>query len=247
MIAVDMNTRWWGGLGKRVGRTNAGTVWDAVRDVHTLTRPTEVERWVQRGPTGLHALVGEVEISRERRPPTLYEAMAVVAALRPLYRLVVLDLPAADTRGAWLALAEATVPMLAARATTDSLQHTMRLLAQLRAAGLHTVADQAVIVVMTATPAMPRDVRAVARQAGTVAGALLTVPYDPALAAASPIDVRRLRRATRRAVLDLAAEVLRHCPTSSEPIPAVQVAASTAAGTAASLALQSVPSGKERR
>jgi len=68
VTAVDMMPVPWGGLGARVGRQNAGTVWDTVRDLHTLTSRREVERWVQRGPTGLYAWVIKPDNTAEQRP-----------------------------------------------------------------------------------------------------------------------------------------------------------------------------------
>jgi MinD-like ATPase involved in chromosome partitioning or flagellar assembly len=219
VIAVDMSSRAWGGLAARVGRSNAGTVWDTVRDVDTLTSRAQAQRWAQNGPTGLQALVGEVEMAGKRRPPTHSESMTVVKALHPLYPLAVLDLAVAEIRGVWITLAGAAAPVLVSRATTDSLQHTMRLLAQMRAAGLAQLADNALVVVMASSPSTPREVKAVAQQAAAVAGGLLTVPFDPDLARAVPIDPRRLRRATHRALVDVAAAVLARCPAEPDPAP----------------------------
>jgi hypothetical protein len=74
---------------------------------------------------------------------------------------------------------------------------------------------------MTAVPRPSREVRAVAGQAGRLVRALVTVPYDFGLAAPAPLDVRRLRRATRRALVDVADAVLAGRPTrrdlTSEP------------------------------
>jgi MinD-like ATPase involved in chromosome partitioning or flagellar assembly len=219
VIAVDMSNRAWGGLAARVGRGNAGSVWDTVRDVDTLTSRAQVQRWAQHGPTGLQALIGEVEMAGKRRPPTHSESMTVVKALHPLYPLAVLDLAVAEIRGVWITLAGAAAPVLVSRATTDSLQHTMRLLAQMRAVGLTELADNALLVVMATSQSTRREVTAVARQAAAVAGGLLTVPYDPDLAQPTPIDPRRLRRATRRALVAVAAAVLARCPAEPAPAP----------------------------
>jgi len=73
-----MNPVPWGGLADRVGRSShPASMWDAVRDLNTLTSRREVGRWVQRGPSGLLALVGEIEAHSGRRPPAHQEAAAV--------------------------------------------------------------------------------------------------------------------------------------------------------------------------
>jgi MinD-like ATPase involved in chromosome partitioning or flagellar assembly len=200
----------WGGLGARVGRQNAGTVWDVVRDLSAVTNRSDIERWVQLGTTGLLALVGETE-GVERRPPRDDEAAAVAERVRDLFPLTVGDLPAALTTGVWRTLAAATAPVLVARATADSLRHTLRLLTHLAAAGYARVARDCVLVVMATAPSVPRQVRAVVRQADGVAGAVHTVPYDPSLARPEPVDPRRLRRRTRNALVLVADAVLQRC------------------------------------
>jgi MinD-like ATPase involved in chromosome partitioning or flagellar assembly len=218
VAAVDMVPVPWGGLGERVGRQNSGTVWDTVRDLHTLTSRHEIERWAQRGPTGLLALVGETE-GHVRRPPRHDEAAAVVDQLRAMYPLTVCDVLPALITGVWRTLATATAPVLVSRATTDSLRHTMRLLTHMRAAGYGRVARDGVLVVMATSPTVPREVRAVASQAAEIAGAVLTVPYDPQLAKPEPIDPRRLHRRTRTALVRVADAVLQQCAAERPPAP----------------------------
>jgi len=217
VVAVDMTGRAWGGLVHRVGRRHESSVWDAAGTIDQVASRATIERVAQVGPTGLHALVGEMEMTSLRRPPSADEAARLARRLRTLYPLALLDLPAADVQATWVAL-RAVVPVLVARATTDSLQHTLRLLAQLRAVGLTAVADRSVLVVMATSPHASWEMRAVQRQAAT-AGNVVPVPYDPGLADPAPIDVRRLRRVTRTALLDVAAAVLTRCPARSAPRP----------------------------
>jgi MinD-like ATPase involved in chromosome partitioning or flagellar assembly len=223
VIAVDMHPVPWGGLAERIGRSNAGTVWDTVRDLHTLTSRREVERWTQRSPSGLLALVGEAE-GRDRRPPRHDEAAAVVEAVRRLYPLTVCDVMPAMITGVWRTLAVAHAPVLVARATTDSLHHTLRLVAHLRAAGYGAIADRTVLAVMASSPVTDRTVRAVIQQATTVIPAVVSIPFDPPLARPEPIDVRQLRKPTRHALIQLADAVMHGCadPSTSLPVPREQ-------------------------
>lgn len=218
VIAVDMHPVPWGGLVERVGRSSAGTMWDAVRDLHTLTSRREVERWTQHSPSELLALVGETE-GRGRRPPRHDEAAAVVNALRRLYPLTVCDVMPALIAGVWRTLAAAHAPVLVARATTDSLHHTMRLVAHLRAAGYGRVADRGVLAVVASSPATDRGVRAVIQQATTSVPAVVPIPFDPQLARPEPIDVRRLRKPTRHALVQLADAVIQRCADPRAELP----------------------------
>ncbi|WP_239088151.1 cellulose synthase operon protein YhjQ/BcsQ [Planosporangium mesophilum] len=221
VLAVDVSARAWGGLVHRVGRRNAATVWDAVRDMALLTDRLQVQRLAQLGPTGLWTLVGEVELSAVRHPPTVGETVPFVDHVRTLYPLLLLDLPTADTRQVWQVLGASAVPVLVARASRDSLQHSMRLLARLRGVGLAEAADRSVLAVVATSPRPGCDVRAAMRQAGDTAGEVLSLPYDRALAQPDPIDVRSLGRASRRALVELADAVLRRCP--CDPVAAATV------------------------
>ena len=141
----------------------------------------------------------------------------MIGHLRSVYAMALLDLPAADNTPTWRALGWATVPVLVSRATVDALQHTMRLLAHLKAAGLEQVTQSAVVVVMTTTHSTAREVRAVeqlARQSGTH---LVRVPFDPVLARPDPLDPRSLSKATRTALTEVAAAVVDRCPADLSP------------------------------
>jgi MinD-like ATPase involved in chromosome partitioning or flagellar assembly len=133
--------------------------------------------------------------------------------------------------GTWTALSTAAAPVLVARASVESLHHTMRLTARMRALGLADVVDRSVLVVMATVPNPPRQVRAVQMQAGHTIGDLITVPFDSALARPEPIEVRSLRRATRGALVRVAAAVLRRCPADPELVQAHAATAATATST----------------
>jgi len=216
VIALDFSGRAWGGLVHRVGRRHDVTLWDAYSRIDMLTHRSVVEQFMQLGPTGMHALVGEVSMTSRRRPTTGQETAAVLSRLRALYHIALLDLPVAETSGAWRALSWGSAPVLVARATSDSLQHTMRLVAQLRGVGLTDLADKSVLVVMASSPHVASEVRASERQAKGVVGDLIRVPYDVALAKPSPVDPRALRKATRGALITVVEAVLERCPTNPD-------------------------------
>ncbi|WP_170215131.1 MinD/ParA family ATP-binding protein [Micromonospora aurantiaca] len=224
IVAVDATARAWGGLGHRVVRGSAASAWDASVAETKLADPRTAEELMQRGPTGLRVLVGESKMTAQRRPPTWSEMFGVIGHLRSVYAMALLDLPAADNTPTWRALGWATVPVLVSRATVDALQHTMRLLAHLKAAGLDQVAESAVVVVMTTTHSTAREVRAVEQLARQAATHLVRVPFDPVLARPDPLDPRSLSKATRTALTEVAAAVVDRCPADPGPHEGASVA-----------------------
>ncbi|GAA1574573.1 hypothetical protein GCM10009827_115570 [Dactylosporangium maewongense] len=224
VLAVDATGRSWGGLTERVADGD-GTVWDAVAGLNAADttdgqmRPQvhidleTVLGWTRRTPAGLHALVAEPQRTAQRRPPVLRETRTAVDRLHQHFAVALLDLPVADVRSAWQSLRDVTVPILVARAGVDSLRHTQRLLAQLRAAGLGDVVDRTVLAVVATVPNPPREAKALCRQTAELVRLVVEVPYDPHLARPEPVDPRRTRRATRQALLELAAA----CLTRSKP------------------------------
>ncbi|MGI5215107.1 MinD/ParA family ATP-binding protein [Plantactinospora sp. CA-290183] len=215
MIAIDATGRNWGGLGHRIGRANPSSVWDAVHHACDFADRATVDRFVQYGPTGLHALVGEPETTNGRRPPMLYETYTLVQHLRHLYRIAILDLPVVELRGTWSPLQGASIPLLVARADTESVQHTLRLLTQLR--GLADgMAERVILVMVVSRPRALRELRAARYQAVGAVPHVVVVPFDPILTRAEPIDVRQLAKATRRAFVDLATAVVAAAPQTSK-------------------------------
>ncbi|WP_310370110.1 MinD/ParA family ATP-binding protein [Catenuloplanes atrovinosus] len=210
VAAADLTGRAWGGLTHRVAATRPGTVWDAVAAA-ARGHPDLVAQFAQTGPTGLHILIGESQMSADRHPPSYGEAHHMLAALPSRYGLALLDLRPADNGGTWRALGASAAPVLVGRATEDSLQHLLTVLAWMRTAGLSAAADRCVVAVMTTSPVISRDTRAVQRQVEQTAGHVVRIGYDPVLARPHPIDVRVLHKATRTALTDLAAAVLRRC------------------------------------
>lgn len=217
IVAMDATGRAWGGLGHRVARGNSASTWDAVAAEERLADPLVAEGLMQRGPTDLRVLVGESKMTAQRRPTTWPETFGVIGHLRSVYTMALLDLPAADNTPTWRALGWSTVPVLVTRATVDALQHTMRLLAHLRAAGLDQVAESAVVVVMTTTHSTAREVRAVEHLARKAATHLVRVPFDPVLARPDPLDPRSLSKTTRTALTEVASIVVEHCPADPGP------------------------------
>ncbi|WP_157241312.1 hypothetical protein [Catenuloplanes japonicus] len=213
VVAADLTGRAWGGLTHRVAVSRPGTVWDAVAAV-AAGHPELLATCTQTGPTGLHVLIGEPQMSQDRHPPSYLEARPLLAALPSRYGLGVLDLRPVDNGGTWRALVSSACPVLVGRAGADSLQHLLTVLAWMRGGGLASVADRCVVAVMSTSPVASREALAVLRQLEQAAGHVVRIGHDPVLARPAPLDVRGLRKATRIAVTDLAAAVLRRCAMS---------------------------------
>ncbi|MGI5238630.1 MinD/ParA family ATP-binding protein [Dactylosporangium sp. CA-139066] len=234
--AVDATARGWGGLEHRVPRRNDGTVWDLFAALlHTGDLdPAVLDAAMQYGTSGLHTAIGEVRRTAIRRPTVLAESVRVVEALRGRYSLVLVDAPVADVAGVWQLFAGAC-PVLVARAGVDSVQHTLRLLSQLRGVGLDEAAARTVVAVTATVPRPAREVRAAVRQLGTAVSVVVRVPFDEHLARPEPVDLARLRKPARHALVELADAVLACCPADpgqaagllSGPSPALAAAEDT--------------------
>ncbi|MET7391890.1 hypothetical protein ABZS66_00115 [Dactylosporangium sp. NPDC005572] len=224
VLAVDATARPWSGLTDRV-RGDGGTLWDALQAVKTGARVYgfgAARSWTRRGATGVYALTAEPQRTPQRRPPTFTEAVQVISALGPHTSAVVAELPVADVSGVWRYLTVVTAPVLVARASVDGVRHALHLLAQLRAGGLDAVADRAVLAVVASAPQPPREVRAVCHQAASRVRSVVRVPFDEHLARPEPVDVRRCRRATRVALVALAAACMPDSMVPSQPAPTRQ-------------------------
>ncbi len=244
VVAVDATERGWGGLAERVDADNAGSISDAIDTIdadpdHGFAGFV----WARTGPSGLRALLNDRFTPKAQRLDDLAQVLTVADTLRPWHAAVLLDLPVADTRRVWLALAQADVPVLVARASTDSLRHTLQLLTAMGEADFTDVVRRVVVVISCTQPSPPKAVQAVARQLTDQVAALVTVPYDPGLAAPEPVDVRRLNRRTRRALLRVAAAVVsdRTAQTAgSSPSTAVLAPAAVLSAETLSAAIEEV-------
>ncbi|MGI5213362.1 hypothetical protein [Plantactinospora sp. CA-290183] len=141
----------------------------------------------------------------------LHETYALVERIRQVYSIALLDLPQVEFRGTWSPLVGCTIPVLVSRATRESVQHTLRLLTQLREVS-GGFADQVILALVVGRPHNPRELRLAQQQATDAVHAVITVPWDPVLARPEPIDVRQIGAAARRAVVNLAAEIVTRCP-----------------------------------
>ncbi|MGI5185514.1 hypothetical protein ACQEVZ_55655 [Dactylosporangium sp. CA-152071] len=210
VLAVDASGRSWSGLTERTGPGD-GTLWDALQAQQSGTLSAGFAGVVpstRRGPSGLYALTAEPQRTAARRPPVFTETIQVISALGPHTSAVLAELPVADVRGVWQYLSIVPSPLLVARASVDGVRHALHLLSQLRAGGLGVVADRTVLAVVAGVPKPSRDVHAACHQAADQVATLVPVPWDAHLARPEPVDVRRCRRITRRALVDLAAACL---------------------------------------
>ncbi|MFG2042244.1 MinD/ParA family protein [Dactylosporangium sp. NPDC048998] len=244
--AVDATARGWGGLEHRVLRRNDATIWDLFAALlHTggLDRAA-LDAAMQHGTSGLHTAVGEVQRTATRRPTLLSESLRVVEALRGVYPLVLIDAPVADVAGVWGLLHPPACPVLVARAGVDSVQHTMRLLAQLRGVGMQDAAARAVVVVAATVPRPAREVRAAVRQLAGAVSAVVSVPFDEHLARPEPVDLGRMRKPTRHALVELADAVLAACP--ADPDVAADLLTGTGRAALAPDVHEQTPDGRDR-
>jgi MinD-like ATPase involved in chromosome partitioning or flagellar assembly len=204
VLAVDAAQRPFSGLRPRTEFRSAATTWDALQAPHMLAAEASAQLITQTDCSGLHILVAEEELTAGRRPLTLPELGRSLSYAHCIYGAMVVDLPPFAPVAAG-AVANAAGLLVVCRATVTSLQHARRLLTLIAPSGTTRPSGQRWVVAVNETS--PRVSRETVAQATLLSSspidAVVHVPYDPGLTE-GPIDVLRLKRRTRAALVNLA-------------------------------------------
>ncbi len=206
VIAVDANPD-AGNLASRVPRETDASARDLLRSTASLERYADVRSFTSQAPSRLEILAGE-------RDPALSEAFsapdyeAVLAALERFYSVVLTDCGTGILHDAmravlWFAdqLVVVTSPSL------DAAQALGQLLDWLDQHDYHQLVATAVVVVNGVRKRSGVRVEHVAAHFKARCRAVVTIPYDDALAPGGESDLEVLDSATRAAYLELAAVV----------------------------------------
>jgi MinD-like ATPase involved in chromosome partitioning or flagellar assembly len=215
VVAVDACPDQWGPLADRAGVPGRGV---GLRELVTADPPVaslaDVRRFLaSAGPTGLEVLPGLRDLTGPGL--TAPEVGWTVDVMERLFPVVVVDAPPGWTQpvpASLLARAD-TVVLTAGLGTSDTAaQDALTALATIRpdlAAGAVVVLVEAArprglgllrgLLRRGSVPAVPRLVEPV--------HAVVTIPYDPSLAAGAPVRWNLLRAGTRAAFEQLAAAV----------------------------------------
>ena len=207
VVAVDANPD-FGTLAQRIPQQTDATVRDLLAAAPTIRRYSDVRAHTSQAPSRLEVLAGE-------RDPAVSEAFseddyrAVVGILQVFYNIILTDCGTGIMHSAMrgvLDLAHALV--LVGSPALDGARSAAATLDWLQAHGYDDLVERTVVVVSAPRPGTSAiDMTALTRHFLARCRALHVVPFDEHLAEGGDIDLERLRPATRRAFVELAAIV----------------------------------------
>ncbi len=215
VVAVDANPD-FGTLAQRIPQQTDATVRDLLAAAPTIRRYSDVRAHTSQAPSRLEVLAGE-------RDPAVSEAFseddyrAVVGILQVFYNIILTDCGTGIMHSAMrgvLDLAHALV--LVGSPALDGARSAAATLDWLQAHGYDDLVERTVVVVSAPRPGTSAiDMEALTRHFLARCRALHVVPFDEHLAEGAEIDLERLRPATRRAFVELAAIVADDFPPMS--------------------------------
>ena len=206
IVALDANPD-RGTLADRVPRQTPATVWDVVAGADRVGTFTDMSSLVSRDPTRLDVIASETD-PRKARSFREADYQRVAGLLTRYYSLVITDCGTDfthETIPAILAYADAVV--VVAAASVDEATLAGETLDMIAALGYPDLVRQAIVVVQSVSQSPVNADRVAAHFRGR-ARAVVHVPRDPHLAEGSVIEPGRLAAATRRAAVELGAEVM---------------------------------------
>ncbi len=205
VIALDANPD-RGTLAERVGETTGRTVRDVSRSRIRVQGFSEISALVTRDETRLDVLASDADprIS-DAFGDSDYREVADLAA--HYYSLVLTDTGTGIVHSVMdAALSAADGLLVVSGLSLDEARLASETLTWLEENGYRELARDAVVVLNASRPGAPLvDVARLREHFGSRVRAVVTVPYDPLIAAGGVIDFPRLRPATRRAARELAA------------------------------------------
>lgn len=207
VVAVDANPD-FGTLAQRIPQQTDATVRDLLAAAPTIRRYSDVRAHTSQAPSRLEVLASE-------RDPAVSEAFseddyrAVVDILQVFYNIILTDCGTGIMHSAMrgvLDLANALV--LVGSPALDGARSAAATLDWLQAHGYDDLVDRTVVVISAPRPGTSTiDMDALTAHFLARCRALHVVPFDEHLAEGAEIDLERLRPATRRAFVELAAIV----------------------------------------
>jgi MinD-like ATPase involved in chromosome partitioning or flagellar assembly len=205
VIALDANPD-RGTLAERVGEMTAHTARDVSRARVPVHGFSEVSALVTRDETRLDVIASDPDPRvTDAFGDADYREVAALAA--HYYSLVLTDTGAGIVHSVMdAALPAADGLLVVSGLSLDEARLASETLTWLEENGYRELARNAVVVLNASRPGAPLvDVARLREHFGSRVRAVVTVPYDPLIAAGGVIDYPRLRAATRRAARELAA------------------------------------------
>lgn len=213
VIAVDANPD-RGTLSQKVPLQTSATVRHLLRDASSIQRYSDIRNYTSQGPSRLEVLASETD-------PAVSEAFSAddytrtLEVLERFYSLVLTDCGTGLMHSAMAAvLAQADTLVVVSSGSVDGARSASATLDWLDAHGHEELVRNSVAVINAVRPRSGKiDIQKVVDHFSRRCRAVRLVPFDPHLEEGAEIDLARLRRETREALIDMAAVVADGFPT----------------------------------
>ncbi|MET0703903.1 MAG: MinD/ParA family protein [Mycobacterium sp.] len=207
VVAVDANPD-RGTLSQKVPLETAATVRHLLRDAQGIGRYSDIRRYTSQGPSRLEVLASESD-------PAVSEAFSsqdyarTLDVLERFYSLVLTDCGTGLMHSAMSAvLAKSDTLIVVSSGSVDGARSASATLDWLDAHGHEDLVRNSVAVINAVRPRSGKvDLDKVVDHFARRCRAVRLVPFDPHLEEGAEIDLERLKRETREALLELAAVV----------------------------------------
>ena len=207
VVAVDANPD-RGTLNQKVPMQTPATVRQLLRDVENIQRYSDVRSYTNQGPSRLEVLASDSD-------PAVCEAFDAqdyrntLQILERFYSLVLTDCGTGLMHSAMSAVLENCDTMIVVSSgSVDGARSASATLDWLDAHGHQQLVRDAVVVINSLQPRSSQvDMRKVVDHFSRRCRAVSVVPFDPHLEQGAEIDLLRLKRRTREALIQLAAVV----------------------------------------
>jgi MinD-like ATPase involved in chromosome partitioning or flagellar assembly len=207
VVAVDANPD-RGTLSQKVPLETPATVRHLLRDARGIARYSDVRSYTSQGPSRLEVLASESD-------PAVSEAFSsqdyarTLDVLERFYSLVLTDCGTGLMHSAMSAvLAKSDTLIVVSSGSVDGARSASATLDWLDAHGHEELVRNSVAVINAVRPRSGKvDMQKVVDHFSRRCRAVRLVPFDPHLEEGAEIDLQRLKRETREALLELAAVV----------------------------------------
>jgi MinD-like ATPase involved in chromosome partitioning or flagellar assembly len=207
VVAVDANPD-RGTLSQKVPLETPATVRHLLRDVEGIDRYSDVRSYTSQGPSRLEVLASESD-------PAMSEAFSAddyaqtLEILERFYGLVLTDCGTGLLHSAMTSvLDKADALVLVSSGSIDGARSASATLDWLDAHGHEDLVSNSIAVINAVRPRSGKvDMQKVVDHFSRRCRAVRLVPFDPHLEEGAEIDLSRLRRETREALIELAAVV----------------------------------------
>jgi MinD-like ATPase involved in chromosome partitioning or flagellar assembly len=212
VVAVDANPD-RGTLSQKVPLETPATVRHLLRDADGIQRYSDVRSYTNQGPSRLEVLASESD-------PAVSEAFSAddytrtLQVLERFYSLVLTDCGTGLMHSAMSAvLAKADTLIVVSSGSVDGARSASATLDWLDAHGYEDQVKQSIAVINAVRPRSGKvDMQKVVDHFARRCRAVRLVPFDPHLEEGAEIDLNRLKRETREALIELAAVVAEGFP-----------------------------------